>query len=142
MLLIDEKRLSKEGEIGRTFQTYFADVMTRPRSRSNLIYIAREPRTIVIGLKHELALVEAFEFGPVPDADDSRGMEPFVDQLHQVFLAGWIERRGRLIHYDNIWTGDKQPSEREPLLLSARQPLFPWNIFVESVNQLPEPDQL
>ena len=52
------------------------------------VYITHEPRAVVAGFKHQLALVEAFEFGAMADADDGRGMEPFVDQLHQVFLTG------------------------------------------------------
>src|SRR5947209_6862214 len=35
--------------------------------------------------------------------------------------------------------GDKQPSESEPLLLSSRQGLFPGNVFVEAINEMPKP---
>ena len=84
------KNVSASGKRSIEFHEYISPTC---RGRyAGQVYITREPRTIVAGLKHQLALVEAFEFGPVADADDGRGMEPFVDQLHQVFLTGGIER--------------------------------------------------
>src|SRR6202022_1711915 len=45
---------------------------------------------------------------------------------------------GSLHPHDNVRTGDKQPSESEPLLLPSRQGLLPGNVFVEAINEMPK----
>ena len=93
------------------------EIMRQYANPSGQIHVSRETRSIVTGLKLQLAVVKGFELRPMADANDGRVGEPFVNQLHQLFLTSWIKCRGRFIHNDYFWMGDEHASESEPLLL-------------------------
>ena len=105
------------------------------------IFVADEARAAGLVLQHELALMEGFELGPVADADQRRLGNLLVDELHQLFLALGIERRGGLVQHDQVGLVDDQPREGEALLLAARQRLLPGAFLVEAVQQMAEPDR-
>ena len=68
--------------------------------------------------------------------------EPLEDEPHQVLLARRIERRGRLVHHDDVGPMDEQAREREPLLLAAGEDVLPARVLVEARDEVAEADVL
>ena len=89
--------------------------------------------------QYKLARVKCFELGAVPDTDDSGFREPLQDQLHQLFLAQWIEGGRGLVHHDDVGTLNKRAGKCEPLLFSAGEYVFPACVFfIETVEKMPQ----
>ena len=68
-------------------------------------------RAFGVPLEDELAAVERLELGAVADAENRRLRQTLEQQLHHVLLAGGIERRGRLVHDDDVGTLDQHPGK-------------------------------
>ena len=66
-----------------------------------------------------------------------------AELVHQHRLALGIERRGRLVHHDDVGLVQEQPREGEALLLAAGQRAVPWHVLVvELLDEMPEADHL
>jgi len=90
-------------------------------------------RALVTGLEHQLARMECFQARTVADADHGR-LGQFLDQqAHDVFLAGLVERGGRLVHEDPLRLVDQHAREGDPLLFAARQDVVPAFGLVEPI---------
>src|SRR6266508_3117946 len=71
----------------------------RAAERSWQRFISDEARPFRMIFQHKLARVKCFELGAVPNTDDGGFREPLQDQLHQLFLAQWVEGGGGLVHH-------------------------------------------
>ena len=84
------------------------------------VYVGHELRALAPTLEGDLAAVERFELRPVRDADDGGRTELRRQELHELVLAGGIERGCRLIEHDDVGPMEQNSREGQSLLLAAR----------------------
>jgi hypothetical protein len=82
--------------------------------------------------------VIGLEPGPVADADDGRGCEFVVEEVHDAGLAEFVERRGRLVHDDKVGWIDENARKGDALLFAARKNAAPVLLIVELPDQMGE----
>jgi hypothetical protein len=104
-------------------------------------YVGHELRTLAPALEGDLAAVERLELRPVRNANDGSCTEFRRQELHELVLAGRIERRCRLIEHDDGGPVEQDSRECQPLLLAAGQYLVPGRRFADMVDQVSEADE-
>src|SRR3569623_1437023 len=84
-------------------------LVTQPAAKQLAPALAREQFDVadelgpaLAPLQNDLAAVECFELRPVSHAEDGRGLQLIVDELHHLFLTGLIQRRGRFIEHNDV----------------------------------------
>src|SRR5258707_959121 len=101
---------------------------------------SRASRSVVVPTLKPQMMWTGFEGQPVADAHDRRLGELLDQELHDALLAGFVERRRRLVHEDPVRLVDQHPGKGHALLLAARQDVVPTLGLVETVAQMIEAD--
>ena len=90
-------------------------------------------------LQQDLAAVELLDAGAVADADDGGRCQLLMQQAEQRELALLVQRRGCLVHDDDLRLLDQQPGEGHALALAAGQGLVPAALDIELLDEIAQP---
>ncbi len=84
----------------------------------------------------DLAVVILVKARPVRDVEHCRVVEVGSKKAHQPSLADLVESRGRLVHNGDVGRADEEPSEGEPLLLTAGEDDRPLVLLMQPRDEV------